>query len=565
MPELAIDGRDWTTVEPHVHALLAEPLAAGGVPGWLRRWSDLEKHLYETEARLQRARSENTLDEAAERAYLDFVEHVQPHWRVATNDLKTKLLAVEGYEPGPDEAQMLRRFRAEADLFRPENVELLSRIAVLATEYDKLVGAMTVRLDGRDLTVQEANARLLEPDRDLRERAWRASQDEYLKVREPLDELYLKLLALRRQVARNAGLPGYREYAWREYGRFDYTPEDCATFHDAIEATVVPIVERLNEARRARLGVDSLRPWDLEVDPDSRPALRPFSEVAQLEAAGARVFGRVDPDLGEQFGRLRHGQLDLASRKGKAPGAYCESFPVLRLPYIFQNAVGTHGDVQTLLHEAGHAFHDLHSLEAHELFWNAGAPMEFCEVASMSMELLASPYLERERGGLYSAEEAARARAEKLEGDLRFLPYMAVVDAFQHWVYAEAPVDVTAAQLDARWDELWRRFMTGTDWTGLEVERATGWHRKLHLFHRPFYYVEYGLAQVGALQVWRNALDDQAKAVRQYRAALSLGNTRPLPVLFETAGARFAFDRRTVGDLVDLAARHLEAAYRGSS
>ena len=222
------------------------------------------------------------------------------------------------------------------------------------------------------------------------------------------------------------------------------------------------------------------------------------------------------------------------------------------------NAVGTHDDVLTLLHEAGHAFHGLASHAAQPLTWNRGAPAEFSEVASMTMELLPSPFLEAKHGGFYAPEDAVRARAEHLERIIQFLPYMAVVDAFQHWVYAEAPEDVTAAQIDACWEGLWERFLPGVDWSGLEVERRTGWHRKIHIFELPFYYVEYGLAQIGALQVWRNSLRDPAGALRAYREALALGNTRPVPELFAAAGCRLAWDDDTVCEVAALVAAHLD-------
>jgi len=359
-------------------------------------------------------------------------------------------------------------------------------------------------------------------------------------------------------LAENAGLADYRAYMWRALKRFDYTPEDSLAFGRAIETEVVPLAQRLLESRRKTLGVETLRPWDLAADPANRAPLRPFADVAELEEGTARIFANVDPALGADFEKFRNGYLDLGSRKGKAPGGYCSFFPKTGLPYIFMNAVGTEGDVRTMLHEGGHAFHGLASSATQPLLWNRGAPMEFNEVASMAMELLALPYLEADKGGFYTPEEAQRARQEQLERIVLFLPYMAVVDGFQHWVYAEAPEEVTAADMDAQWDSLWARFMGGVDWSGLEEERASGWHRKLHIFMVPFYYVEYGLAQLGALQVWRNALADQADAVRRYRSALALGNTRPLPDLYAEAGARLAFDRETVGELTRLVESHLE-------
>jgi len=464
---------------------------------------------------------------------------------------------VPGYEPLPEHRQFLRRLRSDADLFRAENVPILAQLSTLANEYDKISGPMVVKMDGQDLTMPEAELKWLDPDRSIREKAWRAVMERWQESRQTLNDLYLQQLPLRRQLAANADLPDYRAYMWRALKRFDYTPEDSLSFHRAIETEVVPIAQKLLEARRLKLGVETLRPWDLQVDSEGRPPLHPFSDVSELEAVTAGIFAKVDPVLGQDFEKLRPGFLDLGSRAGKAPGGHCSFFPKTGLPYIFMNAVGTESDIRTLLHEGGHAFHGLASSATQPLLWNRGAPMEFNEVASMAMEMLAMPYLAREQGGFYTPEDAERARQEQLERIILFLPYMAVVDGFQHWVYAEASENVTAEELDAQWDSFYARFMGGTDWTGLDTQRMTGWHRKLHIFTVPFYYVEYGLAQLGAVQVWRNALTDQADAVRRYRAALALGNTRTLPELYAAAGARLAFDRETVGELVRMVASHL--------
>ena len=392
-----------------------------------------------------------------------------------------------GYEPRPEHRQFLRRLRNDADLFRPENVPLQAQLQTLANDYDKRTGPMTVTLDGQEETLPQAEGRLLHTDRAARETAWRAVQTRWLAERAALDALYLEMLPLRRQLAANAGLPDYRAYMWRALKRFDYTPEDSLAFGRAIETEIVPLAARLLERRRKALGVDTLRPWDLLADPESRTPLAPFADVAELEEGTARIFAQVDPALGADFARFRQGFLDLGSRRGKAPGGYCSFFPRTGLPYIFMNAVGTEGDVRTMLHEGGHAFHGLASSATQPLVWNRGAPMEFNEVASMAMELLALPYLERGKGGFYTTEEAVRARQEQLERIVLFLPYMAVVDGFQHWVYAHAPEGVTARDMDAQWDALWGRFMGGVDWSGLDAERMTGWHRKLHIFTVPFY------------------------------------------------------------------------------
>ena len=553
----AINGADWNSLQPHFDSLASEDLTPKGVDVWLARWSDLLKVIYEAGARAERAKSEDTTNADAEKAFLHYIENIVPQTEVASQFLKTKLLAVPGYEPAPDHVQMVKRLRSDADLFRAENVSIQSQLDVLANDYDKIAGGLSVTIDGEEMTLPQAGLRLLATDRAVREGAWQAISDKWLSVRPQLDALYLKMLPLRRSLARNAGKIDFRAYVWQDLHRFDYTPQDALSFHDAIAQEIVPLVTRLLEQRRQALGLDALRPWDLNVDPHGRAPLHPFDTAEQLEDGAAHIFTRVAPALGEQFERMRKTMLDLPSRQGKAPGGYCSSFPVTGLPYIFMNAVGTQDDVQTLLHEGGHAFHDIASAEAQPLIWNQGAPMEFCEVASMAMELLGSPYLSREQGGFYTPEDAVRAHQEHLARTVQFLPYMAVVDGFQHWVYAEAPDDVTAADMDAQWDKLWARFMPGVDWSALEAMRMTGWHRKLHIFQIPFYYVEYGLAQLGALQVWRNALADQANAVRLYQGALALGDTRPLPELYEAAGARLAFDAETIGELARLVSQHL--------
>jgi len=577
MPYSDINPLDWSTVQPHVDALLATELGRDSVESWLQRWGDLTAILHETRSQINRDVSENTADEEAEKRFLLFVEQIMPQAKIAAQALKNKLLAFQDYTPQADGdrpgpmVMMMKRFRTEAVIFREENVPLQSELTKLGNEYEKLVGGMTIEWEGKEETLPQARLHLRDKDRATREKAWRLEMARFGAERDKLNELYLQMLLLRRQVAKNADFDNYRDYRWKEFARFDYTPDDCFTFHDAIEHEVVPRAAQLYAERAEKLGLDPLRPWDTEVDLHGE-LLRPFEDAAELEEGCYRIFQRVDPLLAEHFTAMRDGFLDLASRPNKAPGGFCSSFPIRRKPYIFMNAVGTHRDVGTLLHEGGHAFHfmessqqPLHHLTSRRLIWNYGGPMEFKEVASMAMELLSAPYLEKSEGGFYEEADARRAHAEQLRGIVRFLPYMAVVDAFQHWVYAASSHDVAAASshdvaaadLDAKWSELWDRFMVGIDHGGLQAEKETGWHRKLHIFSVPFYYVEYGLAQLGALQVWRNALTDQSQAVADYRAALALGDTRPLPELFSAAGATFAFDRETVGDLMTLVFRKL--------
>jgi oligoendopeptidase F len=327
---------------------------------------------------------------------------------------------------------------------------------------------------------------------------------------------------LRQQVARNAGFPDFQDYSFRSKFRFDYTPADVERFHRSVEAVVTPAVERIRERRRERLQLDTLRPWDSLVDPYGYAALRPFEVVDDLSQTTLRVMNRVDPLLGQQFSTMMtEGLLDLGSRKGKAPGGYCETLHHRGRPYIFMNAAGTLDDVMTLFHEAGHAFH---AFAAHRLplIWQRHPGMETAELASMSMELLASRYMGEENGGFFTLEEQARARVEHLEDVLLTLTHIASVDAFQTWLYTSGAGDDRDAR-DRAWLRIRERFDRGIDWSGLEQERVTRWHRQLHIFLYPFYYIEYGIAQLGALQIWRNSLGDEAAALEAYRAALALG------------------------------------------
>jgi oligoendopeptidase F len=360
-------------------------------------------------------------------------------------------------------------------------------------------------------------------------------------------------MRLRCQLAQNAGAPSYLAYRWQQMLRLDYAPEDCVQFQEAIEQVAVPAATRLYERYRQRLRVVRLRPWDLDQDlyPLDLPPLPPYGSLDALQDRVERVFQRLDPQLGAHFHALRvEGLLDLENRKGKAPGAYCMGLPVARRPFIFMNAVGLSGDVRTLIHESGHAFHNFERFKLP--YAQQRIPgLEFAEVASMAMELLAAPHLSGE-GGLYGEVDARRFQAVLLEQALLFWPYMAVVDAFQHWVYAHHERASDPANCDARWLELCQRYLPGVDWSGLEEEAKTGWQRKAHIHRYPLYYVEYGLARLGAVQVWRNAQRDPQAALADYRRALSLGGTRTLPELYQAAGARFAFDAGTLAEAVEL-------------
>ncbi|MBP6804426.1 MAG: M3 family oligoendopeptidase [Chloroflexi bacterium] len=542
---------DWQAFAPYFAALQTAEITPTDIDEWLLYWSDLRRLVGEALATLSIQKTIDTTDVAKEQAYLDFIENVLPQVMVADQVLKQRLLAL-ALEDRDDLALILRAMRNEADLFRDENVPLQTRLAKLDNDYDKVTGGLKTDWNGEPHNLSQLGQYQMDKDRQVRERAWNMTMDLWLSQREMLNKLYADMLELRQQVAENADVPDYRAYVFREYGRFDYTPDDCLIFHQAIETAVVPAALRIYEKKRTRLGLSQLRPWDILVDTNDQPSLKPYQGQDQLIQGALNILNQVDVALGRYFAVMaEENLLDLQTRPGKALGGYCATLPKQKRPFIFMNGVGLHDDVQTLLHEAGHAFHVFETANI-PLIWQTDAPMEFCEVASMSMELLAAPYLTHDFGGFYTPVEAARARIEHLEGIITFLPYMAVVDAFQHWVYTHPREAASSDNCDNAWNNLWVRFMPGVDWTGYENVQMSGWHRKLHIFGVPFYYVEYGMAQVGALQVWRNARQDQAQAVAAYRQALALGSTKTLPELFAAAGAEFRFDTAMLTDLVNL-------------
>jgi oligoendopeptidase F len=547
----------WSSIEPHFKDLETRLLNASTVEGWLADWSSIGECIEEMYARLSVATTTNTADREAEKRMDAFLDDIFPNGMAAEQRLKEKFLASK-LKPKGFEIP-LRNMRAEADLFRESNLALLAEQQKLAIEFDKIYGAQTVKWEGEEVTLTRLAMNFQQPDRSRRERAWQLKAQRQLADREAINSLWKKFMAVRARIAKNADKPSYREYIWVQRLRFDYSPDDCKSFAAAIEQVVVPAATRIYQKRRQALGVDTLRPWDL-VDgwhsrptlPGGIPPLKPFSSIQELKSKTSAIFHHVDPALGKYFDLMVDDNLtDLDNRKNKAPGAYCTSFPTIRKPFMFVNAVGTHEDVMTTLHESGHAFHVFETAQIPYLHQMA-VPMEFAEVASMGMELLASPCLTKAGGGFYSDKEAARARIEHLESMILFWPYMAAVDLFQHWVYENTKQGADPAACDEQWGRLWDRFIPAVDYSGLEEFKVTGWHRKLHIHQVPFYYVEYGLAQLGAVQIFGNARTNQAGALAAYRKALSLGGMVTLPELFAAARARFAFDAPTLKKALDL-------------
>ncbi len=551
---------DWSQLKPFADGLLGQPLNADTLESWMLAWSDFNRILTEINSRLLVATTLDTADLAARQRFDAYLNDIFPSSQVANQALKQKLLD-SGLQP-PGFEIPLRNMRMEAEIYRETNVPLRADEKKLVNDYDAIIGAQTVRWEGNEVTPTQLQPVYLSRDRAQREQAWMICMERRLADRQKLDELWVTMLNLRSRIAENAGFADYRAYRWKELLRFDYTPEDCLQFQQAIEQMVVPAASRIYERRRQRLGLDSLRPWDLNVDPLGRERLKPYDEVGELEETASRIFYRVDKQLGEYFEIMRRKNLlDLENRKGKAPGAFCSSYDMSRLPFILENAVGLHVDVSTLLHEAGHAFHVFET--AHLPYQQQlSVGNEFAEVASMAMELLASPYLASSEGGFYSAQDAVRAQVEHLEEAVLFWPYMAVVDAFQHWAYTHPSESMNPVNCDRQWAELWQRFMPGEDWSGLDEHMVTGWQRKQHIFEDPFYYVEYGLASLGAFQVWHNAIRDQQAAVAAYRRALALGGTLPIPELYAVAGGRFAMDKDILTEVISLAEEQIDRLER---
>ncbi|MBU6402844.1 MAG: M3 family oligoendopeptidase, partial [Verrucomicrobia bacterium] len=530
-------------------ALAARARVDGGpaeLEQWLLDWSELTAALDEESSRRYIAMTCHTDDPAAEQAYLHFIEEIEPRLKPRQFELEQAYLEHPARpQLAPARYEVLdRNTRAHVELFRQENIPLETDEAKLGQQYQKLAGALTVRFRGQERTLVQMGKYLEEPDRPLRQEAWELVAHRRLAEADNFDGCFDQLIELRERIARNAGFPNYRDYAFRALRRFDYTPEDCLGFHDAIAHEVMPLVRELQARRRHHLGLARLRPWDLAVDPRGRPPLQPFEQVDSLITSTAKIFADLDRELAVQFDQMRDLHLlDLANRKGKAPGGYQCTLAETRLPFIFMNAVGIQRDVETLLHEAGHAFHTF-ATRGEPLHAYRSAPIEFCEVASMSMELLGNQFLQ----AFYTGPDASRARHDHLENVILIFPWIATIDAFQHWLYLHPRH--TRTERATAWTSLLDRFGGEVDWTGYEAVRAALWHRQLHLFLHPFYYIEYGIAQLGALQVWVNARHDPVQALRAYKRGLALGGTRPLPELFAAAGGRFDFSATTVKPLI---------------
>ncbi len=546
-PPAALDAGDLPALEARFLALEQRPIEdRRGLEAWLVDESDLLARIAAETARRYIAMTCHTEDAQARERFLSYERDVTPRVKVLADRLDQKFLACPHLaELDPRRyAVLIRRRKTARAIFREANTALQAKESELQTQQQELMGSLLVPFAGKDHTIQQMAVYQERQDRDLREQAFRATLAARRRTWEPLEQIYDQLIALRTTIAANAGFQSYVPFRFQELQRFDYSPETCRRFHAAIEQAVVPAVQRLNAKRCQQLGIPALRPWDLEVDPDGAPPLVAFQTEPELRALVKKVFAAVDARFVPEFGLLEQNQLlDLMSRKGKAPGGYQYTLEDVRLPFIFANAVGLHHDVQTLLHEGGHAFHAILSREDPLLAYR-DAPIEFAETASMSMELMGLENL----GVVYGQDDVRRVQKHHLEGILRILGWIATIDAFQLWVY-EHPQH-TRAERQQHWLALRARFAPGLDYTGIEDALAWQWTSQPHLFVHPLYYIEYGIAQLAALQLWQRYRKDPAGAVAAYRRALALGGTRPLPELFAAAEVKFDVGEAMLRSLV---------------
>jgi oligoendopeptidase F len=537
----------WEDLEPAFDELLARPLDAGSVEPWLADWSRLEEIVGEAISTAMIRYTSDTADPVKEADHRRFVIEIAPKAEEKSVKLARRFVELGYRRPGLE--QMTARFSRASEIFREANVPLMAALEEAGAEYQRITGGFLADWEGEKRPLPQLAPFLQSPARAVRERAFRATVAPYVAAHDQLADLFDRQFALRVRVAANAGFPDYQAYAFASKCRFDYRPEDCARFHRAVERVAAPAVARLQAHRRERLDLDRLRPWDLGVSLYRDQPLRPFSTAEELARKALRIFDHLDPALADQFRTMIEERLlDLDSRKNKAPGGYCDTLHFRGRPFIFMNAAGVMDDVQTLLHEAGHAFHAF-SADRQPLIWQRHPSAESAELASMSMELMAAPLLDAP-GAYLDAPDAAIARLEHLEDVLVTLGHVASIDAFQSWLYTSGAGGDRDAR-DRAWLEIRARFEPGVDWSDLTAERIARWYRQLHIFLYPFYYIEYGLAQLGAVQVWLAHRRDPGRALADYRQFLSLGATASLPDLYRTAGATLVFDAEEMSQLVD--------------
>jgi len=546
--------KDAETIKPWVDKLLERQITSAiELEKWLEDVSELEGILDEDSNIRYVAMTCDTKDAAKTESFLYFVREIMPKLAEWDNQIKKKYYdSPFRKELNPKTyARLDRMFSVAIELFTEKNIPLNVKLSEMAQEYQKITGAWTVEFDGKTQTMPQMSRYIQQTDRNIRESAWHAMTQRRLVDVPALETLFDGMLKTRHEYSQNLGLKDFREYSFKAKLR-DYSPDNCLEFHDSIEKAVVPLMRKIIDKRRKQMGLEKLRPWDLSVDPLGRPPLEPFKDVKKLQSGVGEIFQKIDPRLGEMFGAISE-TMDLDSRDGKAPGGYQTTFEERRVPFIFTNAAGVQGDVTTLLHEGGHAFHTIQCREA-KMIWYRHASTEFSEVASMTQELFGNPHAAVFYG---EADQVKRAMFEQLERVVDLFPWVATVDAFQHWIYTHP--EHTGEERADKWLEITQRFEGGVDWSGIDpAVRKYGWHRQLHIFEVPFYYIEYAIAQLGSLQIYRLYKKNPKRAVDAYLSALKLGGCLSPKDLFESAGIKFDFSIKMLSELMAMAEEEME-------
>ncbi len=552
------DFDNWGELETYYEALKNREIASlQDLKQWLEDRSELDAAVAEESGWRYIHMTRNTTDEKARQQYEHFVTEINPKISPYAHELNKKLMA-SPFTGQLDPSQCfpyLRSVRKSIELYRDENVPLLTQSQVKVQEFAAISGKMTVTHNEQELTLQQASRYLQDTDRNTRETVFRKIQERRLQDVEALDDLFDELVALRHQIALNAGHDNFRDYKFAALGRFDYGPEDCFEFHEAISREIRPIVDEIATKRKQDLGVEQLRPWDTEVDVRGRPPLRPFNDSRELIAKAITCFHRLRPYFGERLAIMKEmGHLDLDSRIGKAPGGY--NYPLMEtgVPFIFMNAANTFLDVKTIVHEGGHS---VHSFLTRKLWIRPfkSLPAEIAELASMSMELFSMDHWDV---FFDNEDDLKRAKLEQLRGILSIFPWVATVDSFQHWIYTHP--DHQASERTEQWQQELKTFSGKViDWTGIEAYNAKSWQKQLHIYEVPFYYIEYAMAQLGAVAMWKQFREDKEQALDNYMSALSLGYTRPIGEIYKTAGIKFDFSQSYVRELAQFVKSELDA------
>ena len=551
---------NWEGLEPYFKTLLAQDLdSVATLEKWLQNLSELEAFISEDACWRQIKMTCDTTDKSLEESFNFFCMEIQPKMQPYADALNKKLIACPYTSALNQSAYFtyLRSVKKSIELFREENIPIQAELSVLQQQYGTIAGKMTIQFKEQEYTLQQAAQFLESPDRAIREEVYLKIQERRLQDQTSMHDLFSSLIQKRNQVATNAGFANYRDYKFQELGRFDYAKEDCYQFHEAIKLHVLPLIDKIYARKKKKLGVATLKPWDTEAEPAGIAPLKPFTDGKDLYNKSVACFEKLNPffaDCLRKMDELKH--FDLESRKGKAPGGYNCPLAESGAPFIFMNAAGQMSDVTTMVHEGGHA---IHSFLAHPLSLTAFKeyPMEMAEVASMSMELFTMNHWQ---SFFDNEEDLNRAKEHQLERTITIFPWIAIIDKFQHWVY-ENPMH-TIEERTASWKNIVAEFSTDSiDYSGLDMYRAIGWQRQLHLFEVPFYYIEYGIAQLGAIGMWMQYQKNPTQALENYMNALSLGGTKTLPELYKTAGIEFNFSPDYVKKLMDFTNQELEKLY----